>query len=46
MVTAPIVGGTKAAHLDDAVAAVGLSLTDEEVARLEEPYRPHAVVGF
>jgi len=46
VVTAPIVGVTKAAHLDDAVAAVGLSLTDEEVARLEEPYTPHAVVGF
>ena len=46
VVTAPIVGVTKAAHLDDAVAAVGLSLTGEEVARLEEPYRPHAVVGF
>ncbi|RFU20919.1 aldo/keto reductase [Geodermatophilus marinus] len=46
VVTAPIVGVTKEAHLDDAVAAVDLGLTDEEVARLEEPYTPHAVVGF
>jgi 1-deoxyxylulose-5-phosphate synthase len=46
VVTAPIVGVTKDAHLDDAVAAVDLQLTDEEIARLEEPYTPHAVVGF
>jgi aryl-alcohol dehydrogenase (NADP+) len=46
VVTAPIVGVTKDAHLDDAVAAVDLHLSDEEIARLEEPYVPHAVVGF
>lgn len=46
VVTAPIVGVTKAGHLDDAVAAVDLALTAEEVARLEEPYTPHEVVGF
>jgi aryl-alcohol dehydrogenase (NADP+) len=46
VVTAPIVGVTKERHLDDAVAAVDLQLSDEEVARLEEPYTPHAVVGF
>jgi aryl-alcohol dehydrogenase (NADP+) len=46
VVTAPIVGITKDAHLDDAVAAVDLHLTDEEIARLEEPYTPHAVAGF
>ncbi|MGY5886000.1 aldo/keto reductase [Modestobacter lacusdianchii] len=46
VVTAPIVGVTKAGHLDDAVAAVDLQLTAEEVARLEEPYTPHEVVGF
>ncbi|MCK2243958.1 MULTISPECIES: aldo/keto reductase [unclassified Crossiella] len=45
-VTAPIVGATKMSHLDDAVAAVGLELTDEEIARLEAPYTPHAVSGF
>ena len=46
VVTAPIVGVTRDAHLDDAVAAVDLQLSAEEVARLEEPYTPHAVVGF
>ena len=45
-VTAPIVGATKPAHIDDAVAAVDLELTADEIARLEEPYRPHPVVGF
>lgn len=44
-VTAPIVGATKPEHLDDAVAAVGLELTDEEAALLEEPYRPRPVRG-
>jgi aryl-alcohol dehydrogenase-like predicted oxidoreductase len=44
-VTAPIVGATKLAHLEDALAAKELSLSDEEVARLEEPYVPHAVSG-
>jgi aryl-alcohol dehydrogenase-like predicted oxidoreductase len=46
VVTAPIVGVTKDRHLDDAVAAVDLELTPAEIARLEEPYTPHAVVGF
>jgi aryl-alcohol dehydrogenase (NADP+) len=45
-VTAPIVGATKEHHLDDAVAAVDLELTDDEIAALEAPYRPHAVAGF
>ena len=45
-VTAPIVGATKTAHLDDAVAALDLRLDAEEIARLEEPYRPHEVTGF
>lgn len=44
-VTAPIIGATKMAHLEDAVAAVELRLTDEEVARLEEHYVPHRVLG-
>jgi aryl-alcohol dehydrogenase-like predicted oxidoreductase len=44
-VTAPIVGATKLGHLEDALAAEELSLSDEEVARLEEPYVPHAVSG-
>jgi 1-deoxyxylulose-5-phosphate synthase len=44
-VTAPIVGATKAEHLEDAIAAEGLSLSTDEVARLEEPYVPHAISG-
>jgi aryl-alcohol dehydrogenase-like predicted oxidoreductase len=44
-VAAPIVGATKLAHLDDAVAAAELTLSEEETARLEKPYRPHPVVG-
>ncbi|MCJ1710287.1 aldo/keto reductase [Clavibacter michiganensis subsp. phaseoli] len=46
VVTAPIVGGTKASHIEDAVASLDLELTDGEVARLEEHYVPHAVVGY
>ena len=45
-VTSPIVGATKAHHLEDAVAAIDLHLGDEEMAALEAPYQPHAVVGF
>jgi aryl-alcohol dehydrogenase-like predicted oxidoreductase len=44
-VTAPIVGATKLEHLEDALAAAELSLSDEEIARLEEPYVPHAIAG-
>ncbi len=44
-VVAPIVGATKTAHLDDAVGALSVQLTQEEVAYLEAPYRPHSVVG-
>ncbi len=45
-VVAPIVGATKPHHLDDAVASLDLSLRDEEVALLEEPYATRDVVGF
>jgi 1-deoxyxylulose-5-phosphate synthase len=45
-VTAPIVGASKSHHLDDAVAALELKLTPEEIAALEEPYVAHPVVGF
>jgi aryl-alcohol dehydrogenase-like predicted oxidoreductase len=45
-VAAPIVGATKPHHLDDAIAALSLHLTPEEVATLESAYVPHAVVGF
>jgi aryl-alcohol dehydrogenase-like predicted oxidoreductase len=44
-VTAPIVGATKLEHLDDAVAAVELTLSDDEIKSLEQPYRPHAISG-
>lgn len=43
-VTAPIVGATKLAHVDDAVAATNVTLSAEEIARLEAPYRPHPVM--
>ncbi len=45
-ITAPIVGATKLNHLSDALAAVEVKLSPEEIARLEEPYVPHAVAGF
>ena len=45
-VTAPIIGASRPGHFDDAIAALGLELSDAEVAALEAPYRPHAVVGF
>jgi 1-deoxyxylulose-5-phosphate synthase len=44
-VTAPIVGATKVRHLEDAVAALSLKLTAEDIQRLEEPYVPHPVLG-
>jgi 1-deoxyxylulose-5-phosphate synthase len=45
-VTAPIVGATKPHHLTDAVAALSVKLTSEEVTSLEELYAPHPVLGF
>jgi aryl-alcohol dehydrogenase-like predicted oxidoreductase len=44
-VTAPIVGATKPAHLADAVASVELELGEDEISRLEAPYRPHPIRG-
>jgi aryl-alcohol dehydrogenase-like predicted oxidoreductase len=44
-VSAPIVGATQVGHLDDAIAAVEVSLSEEEAARLEAPYRPHPIIG-
>src|SRR5262252_4420142 len=46
VITAPIVGATKLHHLDDAIAAIDVKLSAQEIAALEEPYIPHAVVGF
>jgi aryl-alcohol dehydrogenase-like predicted oxidoreductase len=45
-VTAPIIGATKIAHLETALAAVDLKLNEEEIKQLESPYQPHAVRGF
>jgi len=45
-VTAPIIGATKTSHLEDAVGALSITLTSEEIAFLEEPYVPHSIVGF
>jgi aryl-alcohol dehydrogenase-like predicted oxidoreductase len=44
-VVAPIIGATKIRHLEDAIGALSVRLTPDEVARLEEPYVPHAIVG-
>ncbi len=46
VVTAPIVGATKPHHLEDAVNALDVQLTPEEINALEEPYVPHPVMGF
>jgi aryl-alcohol dehydrogenase-like predicted oxidoreductase len=44
-VTAPIVGATKLRHVEDALAATTLALSEQEIRRLEEPYVPHRVLG-
>jgi aryl-alcohol dehydrogenase-like predicted oxidoreductase len=46
VVTSPIIGATKPQHLEDAVAALSIKLTADEIARLEAPYVPHPVAGF
>jgi aryl-alcohol dehydrogenase-like predicted oxidoreductase len=46
VVTAPIVGASKPQHLEDAVAALSLKLSPEEIAEMEEAYVPHALAGF
>ena len=45
-ITAPIIGSTKVSHLEDAVAALSIKLSTEDIAFLEEPYVPHPVVGL
>jgi 1-deoxyxylulose-5-phosphate synthase len=45
VVTAPIIGASKSHHVDDAVAAVDVRLTEDEISRLEEGYRPHPIRG-
>lgn len=44
-VTSPIIGATKISHLEDAIGALSITLTPEEIASLEEPYVPHKIVG-
>ncbi len=44
-VASPIIGATKVDYIDDAVGALDVELTDEEIARLEAPYVPHAILG-
>ena len=46
VITAPIIGASKLEHLDDAVAALSLQLSDDEIEALEVPYSPHSVAGF
>jgi len=46
VITAPIIGATKPGHLEDAVAALAVKLSEDEIRRLEEIYRPHPVLGF
>jgi aryl-alcohol dehydrogenase-like predicted oxidoreductase len=45
-ITAPIVGASKPGHLEDAVGALSVKLTGDEIRRLEELYQPHPVLGF
>jgi len=46
VITAPIIGASKPGHLEDAVAAISLDLSKEELDALETPYHPHPVAGF
>ncbi len=46
VITSPIVGATKAHHLEDAIASLSITLSEAEIKSLEEPYRPHPVLGF
>ena len=43
-ITAPIIGASKLYQLDEAIAAIDLTLSDEEMRRLEEPYLPHHIL--
>jgi 1-deoxyxylulose-5-phosphate synthase len=45
-ITSPIIGATKMSHLEDAVAALSITLEPEEIAYLEELYVPHSIIGF
>jgi aryl-alcohol dehydrogenase-like predicted oxidoreductase len=45
VVSAPIIGASKSYQLEDAIGAIGLKLTEDEIKRLEEPYEPHTILG-
>ncbi len=45
IVNSPIIGATKPHHLEDAIAALSVQLTPQEITRLEEPYRPHPIIA-
>ncbi|HXZ89570.1 MAG TPA: aldo/keto reductase, partial [Candidatus Dormibacteraeota bacterium] len=45
-VTAPIIGATKAQHIEEAVEALAVKLDSDDIKRLEEPYKPHQVIGI
>ncbi len=45
-ITAPIIGASKLTHLDDALAALKIELTEEDIKTMENPYTPHPVLGF
>ena len=44
-ITAPIVGASKLPHLEDALSALTVTLSSEEIKQLEEPYKPHPILG-
>ena len=44
-VTAPIIGATRMDHLDQAIAAPDIKLSEDEIKQLEEPYKPHPILG-
>jgi len=44
-INAPIIGATKMDHLEQAIAALDIKLTEDEVKRLEAPYKPHPILG-
>jgi aryl-alcohol dehydrogenase-like predicted oxidoreductase len=44
-VNAPIIGATKVEHIDEAVGSVDIPLSDDDIAKLEEPYKVHRILG-
>ena len=44
-ITAPIIGASKMPHIEDALEALSVKLSDEEIKQLEEPYKPHPILG-